>query len=105
MRADDVTISERIAIAVVDAIIVVPLSALAAWRHGRERLIEAGVVSLREARAASASAVEPDTRRAENVVDYVRAFEAHHGHKPKVAEVQQRFNLSRTTAWRRIRSA
>lgn len=98
MRADEETISEKIAIAIVDAILVVPLGALAAWRHGRKRLIEAGVISLKEEETARTAVVEPETRKAENIVDYVRAFEARHGRKPKVADVQERFNLTRTTA-------
>jgi hypothetical protein len=53
--------------------------------------------------AVAASAAEPD--EGERVVSWVRAYRQRHGRNPPIAAVQQEFNLSRTTAWRRIDSA
>ena len=39
------------------------------------------------------------------VVDWVKAFRARHGRDPQIPEVQAVFDLPRTTAWRRIKSA
>jgi hypothetical protein len=55
-------------------------------------------------------AVEPDNDddppgdRAE-VVSWVREFQARNGRKPQIPEVQARFQLPKTTAWRRIKAA
>jgi hypothetical protein len=41
-----------------------------------------------------------------NVVDWAKAFEAKNGRGPKLAEVTAAFpDLSRTTAWRRLKAA
>lgn len=40
-----------------------------------------------------------------NVLDWVREFRRFHGRNPQIPEVQQQFQLPRTTAWRRIKSA
>lgn len=40
------------------------------------------------------------------VVDWCRAFEAKHGRKPQIPELQAAFsNIAKTTAWRRIKAA
>jgi hypothetical protein len=39
------------------------------------------------------------------VTDWVEAYRAKHGRAPKVADVRQAFGVSKTTAWRRLRSA
>jgi hypothetical protein len=39
------------------------------------------------------------------VTDWVAAYTAKHGKPPKVADVRQAFGVSKTTAWRRLRSA
>jgi hypothetical protein len=40
------------------------------------------------------------------VVDWCRAFEAKHGRKPQIPELQAAFNnIPKTTAWRRIKAA
>lgn len=39
------------------------------------------------------------------VIDWVRAHRARHGRTPQIPDVQARFGLSKTTAWRRIRAA
>lgn len=39
------------------------------------------------------------------VVDWVRAYRARHGRSPQIPEVQARFALPKTTAWRRINEA
>jgi hypothetical protein len=41
----------------------------------------------------------------DGVTDWVEAYRQRHGHDPKVADVRQAFGVSKTTAWRRIRSA
>jgi hypothetical protein len=41
----------------------------------------------------------------DGVTDWVEAYRQKHGHAPKVADVRQAFGVSKTTAWRRIRSA
>jgi hypothetical protein len=41
----------------------------------------------------------------DGVADWCAAYKAKHGHAPKVADVRQAFCVSKTTAWRRIRSA
>jgi hypothetical protein len=41
----------------------------------------------------------------DRVTDWVEAYRLKHGHSPKVADVRQAFGVSKTTAWRRIRSA
>ena len=41
----------------------------------------------------------------DGVTDWVEAYRQRHGHAPKVADVRQAFGVSKTTAWRRIRSA
>jgi hypothetical protein len=41
----------------------------------------------------------------ERVVSWIKAFERRHGRKPKIPEVQQVFDLAKTTAWRRLRSS
>jgi hypothetical protein len=41
----------------------------------------------------------------DGVTDWVEAYRAKHGRAPKVADVRQAFGVSKTTAWRRIRSA
>jgi hypothetical protein len=43
---------------------------------------------------------EPDT-----VVAWIREHVAREGSKPPLSEVQELFNLPKTTAWRRLRSA
>jgi hypothetical protein len=48
-------------------------------------------------------AVEPD--ETERVVSWIKAFERRHGRKPKIPEVQQVFDLPKTTAWRRLQSS
>ena len=47
---------------------------------------------------------EPPGDRAE-VVSWVRKFQARNGRKPQIPEVQARFQLPKTTAWRRIKTA
>jgi hypothetical protein len=47
--------------------------------------------------------VEPD--ETERVVSWIKAFESRHGRKPKIPEVQQVFDLPKTTAWRRLKSS
>jgi hypothetical protein len=39
------------------------------------------------------------------VVDWVRAFQARNGRKPRLPEVRSQFQLSKSTAWRRVRAA
>jgi hypothetical protein len=41
----------------------------------------------------------------DGVTDWVEAYRQRHGRAPKVADVRQAFGVSKTTAWRRIRSA
>jgi hypothetical protein len=41
----------------------------------------------------------------DGVTDWVEAYRQKHGRAPKVADVRQAFGVSKTTAWRRIRSA
>jgi hypothetical protein len=41
----------------------------------------------------------------DGVTDWVEAYRQKHGRPPKVADVRQAFGVSKTTAWRRIRSA
>jgi hypothetical protein len=41
----------------------------------------------------------------DGVTDWVEAYRQKHGREPKVADVRQAFGVSKTTAWRRIRSA
>jgi hypothetical protein len=41
----------------------------------------------------------------DGVVDWVEAYKQQHGRPPKIADVRQAFGVSKTTAWRRIRSA
>jgi hypothetical protein len=41
----------------------------------------------------------------DGVADWVEAYTAKHGRPPKVTDVRQAFGVSKTTAWRRIRSA
>jgi hypothetical protein len=41
----------------------------------------------------------------DGVADWVEAYRQKHGHGPRVADVRQAFGVSKTTAWRRIRSA
>ncbi len=55
------------------------------------------------AKVVAASAPEPD--ETEQMVDWCRAYRQRHGRNPSIASVQQEFNLSRTTAWRRLSSA
>ncbi len=46
------------------------------------------------------------TRKDANIVSWVAEFEARHGRKPKIPEVQAEFPaIARTTVWRRIRDA
>jgi hypothetical protein len=40
----------------------------------------------------------------DGVTDWVEAYRQKHGHAPKVADVRQAFGVSKTTAWRRLRS-
>ncbi len=47
--------------------------------------------------------VKPGTKH--EVVDWVRAYRARHGRSPQIPEVQARFALPKTTAWRRINEA
>jgi hypothetical protein len=47
--------------------------------------------------------VEPD--ETERVVSWIKAFERRHGRNPKIPEVQQVFDLPKTTAWRRLKSS
>lgn len=56
-----------------------------------------------EVNVAAAQATEPD--ETERVVNWVRAYRQRHGRDPKIPEVQAEFDLSRTTAWRRIKNA
>jgi hypothetical protein len=42
---------------------------------------------------------------ADPVIDWCRAFEAKHGRKPQIPELQAAFALPKTTAWRRINAA
>ena len=55
------------------------------------------------AKVVAAAAPEPD--ETEQVVDWCREYRRRHGRNPSIASVQQEFNLSRTTAWRRLNSA
>lgn len=51
--------------------------------------------------------VEPDPEpgnRAE-VIDWVREFRARNGRNPQIPELQARFRVAKTTAWRRIKAA
>ena len=41
----------------------------------------------------------------ERVVSWVREYRRRNGHDPKIREVQEAFDLPKTTAWRRIASA
>lgn len=41
----------------------------------------------------------------DDVIDWCRAFQAKHGRPPQIPEVQAVFDLPKTTAWRRIKSA
>ena len=41
----------------------------------------------------------------DGVTDWCEAYRQRHGRAPKVADVRQAFGVSKTTAWRRIRSA
>jgi hypothetical protein len=41
----------------------------------------------------------------DGVTDWAAAYTQKHGRPPKVADVRQAFGVSKTTAWRRIRSA
>jgi hypothetical protein len=41
----------------------------------------------------------------DGVTDWVAAYTQKHGRPPKVADVRQAFGVSKTTAWRRLRSA
>lgn len=41
----------------------------------------------------------------DGVTDWVEAFRQRHGRTPKVADVRQALGVSKTTAWRRLRSA
>ncbi len=57
----------------------------------------------REAHTAEAPAAEPS--ETERVVSWVRKYRLRHGRNPSIPAVQQEFNLPKTTAWRRIKSA
>jgi len=41
----------------------------------------------------------------ERVVSWIREFRRRHGRDPQIPEVQQVFDLPKTTTWRRIKSA
>lgn len=48
----------------------------------------------------------PDVDDTDKVLDYVQAFQARNGRKPKIPELQAAFEgLPKTTAWRKIKSA
>lgn len=47
---------------------------------------------------------EPPGDRA-TVVSWVREFQARNGRKPQIPELQARFHMPKTTAWRRIKAA
>lgn len=47
----------------------------------------------------------PAAQPRDDAIDFVRAYRARHGRNPQIAEVQAALNLSRTTAWRRIKAA
>lgn|SRR5688572_1418668 len=51
--------------------------------------------------------VQPTEKRASKsrVAAWVREFQARHGRKPQIPEVQAQFQLPKTTAWRRIKAA
>lgn len=51
--------------------------------------------------------VEPEAEfsNEDNVVSWVREFRARNGRNPQIPELQREFQLPKTTAWRRIKSA
>jgi hypothetical protein len=65
-------------------------------RKGPEPKPKAG--RRREKRAARKPAKQ------DGVADWVEAYKAKHGRAPKVADVSRELGMSRTTAWRRLRS-
>jgi hypothetical protein len=49
--------------------------------------------------------LEPIPDERERVVSWIKAFERRHGRRPMIPEVQQVFDLPKTTAWRRLKSS
>lgn len=48
---------------------------------------------------------DPEPEPGDEVIDWIKAFEARHGRKPQIPELQRVYPLPKTTAWRRIRAA
>lgn len=48
---------------------------------------------------------EPEPGSHAHVISWVREFQARNGRKPQISELQRRFPLPKTTAWRRIQAA
>ncbi len=44
MRGLDDSLAERLGVAIADAILFLPVTAIAGWRYGREQLADAGLV-------------------------------------------------------------
>lgn len=48
---------------------------------------------------------EPEPGNRAEVIDWVREFRARNGRNPQIPELQARFRVPKTTAWRRIKAA
>lgn len=70
-------------------------------------LVGFGGHGAREARPRVEIALAPVIPRddVQDVVDWVKQFRQRHGRDPQIPELQQVFNLPKTTAWRRIKSS
>ncbi len=52
-----------------------------------------------------ASSAEAQDDSGDNVVDWIREYRNHHGSDPGIQKVMAEFGMSKSTPWRRIKSA
>jgi len=98
---DERSNTERLCDAIADAVLFVPIAVARTWRHGRDRLIEEGLMEDKVSHETQVSI--PDTIDAGNVIDWIKAYQEKYGRKPKISEVQEAFDIPKTTAWRKLR--